>query len=106
MAVGTLRRHQGIPQEKKIDPRYHVAALRHVRMLVNGAQSARDSCASAATRRGDMGVQRPSRRPARRVDGVRTGDCGRNGRGRCDQSSVRRGADLRRARATADSRSA
>ena len=89
-----------------MDPRYHVAALREVRLLVSGAQSAHGVCAGAATRRGEGGVQRTNRRPARRIDGVRTSDRGRSGRGLCDQVTAHRGADRRRARAAADNRAA
>ena len=52
------------------------------------------------------GDQRPKRRPARRVGGVRTNDRDRSNRGRCDQASAYRGADHRRARAIADNRAA
>ena len=37
-----------------MDPRYHVAALREVRLLVSGAQSARGVLAGAATRRAEQ----------------------------------------------------
>ena len=60
----------------------------------------------AVTCRGDESVQRANRRSAYRVNGVRTGDCGRNGRDRRDQVSAHLGADRRRARAVADSRAA
>ena len=52
-AISTLRRCQGIPQAIKMDSRYHVTALREVRLLAGGAQSARDARADAATRSGE-----------------------------------------------------
>ena len=33
-SFGKFRRHLGIPQEGPMDPRYHVAVLREVRLLV------------------------------------------------------------------------
>ena len=80
-----------------MDPRYHVAALREVRLLVSGAQSAHGVRVGAATRCGEGGVQRSNRRPARRDGGVRTSDRGLSGRGRCDLASAHHGADCIRA---------
>ena len=89
-----------------MDPRYHVADLREVRLLVSGAQSSHGVSAGAATHRGEGCVQRHNRRPARRVSGIRIGDRGRSGLGRCGQASALRGADHRRARAAVDYRAA
>ena len=89
-----------------MDPRYHFAVLREVRLLVSGATFAHGVRADAATRRGIGNVQRPSKRPDRRVRGVRISDRDRSGRGRCDQASAHRAADHRRARAAADNRAA
>ena len=85
-----------------MDPRYHVAVCREVRLLVSGIQSAHGARAGAAARRGKGGIQRPNRRLARRVGGVRTSDRGCSSSVRCDQLSAHRGADHRRVRAAVD----
>ena len=85
-----------------MDLRYHVEALREVRLLVSGAQPAHGVRVGTAIRPGDDSVQKPNRRTAGRIGGVRTGDCGRSGCDRRDQKSACRGADQRRARAAAE----
>ena len=89
-----------------MDPRYHVAAFREVRLLVSGAQFAHGVCAGAETRSGEGGVQRSNRRLVRRVGGVRTRERGRSGRGCFDQASAHHDADRRRVRTAADNRAA
>ena len=89
-----------------MDPRYHVAAFREVCLLVSGTQLGHGVGPCAAACRGEMIVQRPKRRPARRICGVRISDRGRSSRGRCDQSSAHRGADNRRAHPAAENRAA
>ena len=91
-----------MPQVNNMDLRFHVSALRELRQLVSGAQSARGVRAVAETRRADGCMQRPNRRPDTRVCGVHTGDRGRSGRDRRDQGSTHHGAYRRRARAAAD----
>ena len=85
-----------------MDPRYHVAALREMRPLVSGAQSAHSVHAGAAPRCRERSAQRPNRRPARRVGGLHTSDRGRTGFRRCDQASAHSGADHTREPADED----
>ena len=70
-----------------MDSRYHVAALREVRLLVSGGLSARGACAGTATLSGDRGIQKPLRLLASRVGDVRTRDRNWSGRDRRDQAS-------------------
>ena len=89
-----------------MDPRYHVAALRELCLLVSGAQSAHGVRAGAAAHLGEEDVQRPNRRSVRRIGGVRTSQRGHSSRDRCDQASAHHDADRRRACAAADNRAA
>ena len=89
-----------------MDPRYHIAVFREVRLLMSGAQSARgvrtgaEACRGSPASRDLTGIQ------IALLGGVRTGDRVRSGHDCRDQGSAHHGAGRRRARAAADSRAA
>ena len=76
-----------------MDPRYHIAALREVRLMVNGVQSVRCAHACAAIRCKGKNLESSSRRSAGQVDGVCAGDRHRDWLDHRNQASISRKID-------------
>ena len=77
-----------------------------MRRFVSGTKHICGARAGELTHRGEKGVQRRNKRPARRIGGARTSNRDRSGRGLCGQGNTHCGVNQRRERAAADSRAA
>ena len=78
-----------MPRVQKMDPRYSIAVVREVRLMVNSTHPTCGECAYSVTCRSEKGIDRSKRPPDRHVGCVRTDDRDRNGHDRRDQTSAR-----------------